>query len=174
MKPPQYSYMIDSMPNKHNFSLYFAHLALAISLILPASMAAAQSPPTPSAQAEQVILWTFRAPDAPAESIEKISRGLAEALPNKGARHLFGEKALQEYVGAKTAPPADCLIGLETCVSPQTLTVDALGLALVIHVEITRSGTQWVGEGRWVDRRGEVAGRATLKAGSARDLAFEL
>ena len=174
MKPTQYSNMIDPMPNKPNFRLYFASLALIASLILPSLSASAQSGPAADTQAEQVILWTFIAPDTPADSIEKIRRGLREALPNKGARHLFGEKALQEYIAQNTASPAQCLIGLETCVSPQTLAFDALGLALVIHVEITRADAQWVANGRWVDRRGEVAGRASLKALSARDLAFEL
>src|SRR5690554_6932125 len=144
MKPTQYSNMIDPMPNKPNFCLYFANLALIASLILPTLSASAQSGPAADTQAEQVILWTFIAPDTPADSIEKIRRGLREALPNKGARHLFGEKALQKYIAQNTASPAQCLIGLETCVSPQTLAFDALGLALVIHVEITRADAQWV------------------------------
>lgn len=174
MKHNQYSNMNNWMPNRLAFRIYFAHLALIAGLCAPASVAQAADPPRVEVERPQVILWTFKAPTTPANTLAKLHAGLGEALPNKGARHLFGEKALQEYVGAKTAPPADCLIGLESCVSPQTLAFDALDLALVIHVELSRSGDQWVADCRWVDRRGEVAGRASLQAQTERDLAFEL
>src|SRR5690554_5007267 len=157
MKHTQYSNMKIRMPNTPTFRLYFAHLALLASLTAPFSTAEAANPPAIEVERQQVILWTFDAPNTPAASVHKIHAGLGEALPDKGARHLFGEKDLKEYVRAKTAPPADCLIGLESCVSPQTLTFDALDLALVIHVEIARSGGQWVADCRWMDRRGEVA-----------------
>lgn len=166
--------MINPTPNKPHFRLYFTSLALIASFILPTLSASAQPAPARDTQAQQAVLWTFVAPNAPADAIDKIQRGLREALPDKGARHLFGEKALQDYIAHNSASPAECLLGLEPCVSPQTLAFDALGLALVIHVEITRADAQWVAQSRWVDRRGEVAGRTSLKAGSARDLAFEL
>ncbi len=123
---------------------------------------------------KEVVLWTFEAPDLPAAALDKMHQGLKASLSGETGRHLFGEKAFRTYVAQKTAPLPDCLKGLEPCVSPQMLAFDALGLTLVIRVDVAGGEDRFEARYELVDRRGEVARESSVEAKSPRELAFAL
>ncbi|QDG52590.1 PEGA domain-containing protein [Persicimonas caeni] len=127
-----------------------------------------------AASRKEVVLWTFRAPGLPQTMLPKMHQGLEASLTGETGRHLFGEKAFRTYVAQKSAPTPDCLKGLEACVSPQTLAFDALGLTMVIRVDVTRNADGLTANYALVDRRGEVAREASVQGKTPRELAFAL
>lgn len=122
----------------------------------------------------EVVLWTFEAPGLPQSTLPKVHQGLEASLRAETGRHLFGEKAFRAYVAQKTAALPNCLKGLEACVSPQTLAFDALGLTLVIRVDVSQGADGLIAQYELVDRRGEVAREASVSGKTPRELAFAL
>lgn len=190
----QYTKVTKSAPRNRFFRFVLALLALSVLTVCtasnswagdndPAEARGAEAPsdrgePPAGVSRKEVVLWTFRAAGVPAETVSKVHQGLEASLNGEGGRHLFGEKAFEAYVARQTAPLPRCLEGLEPCVSPQTLAFDALGLTLVIHVDIAREGGEQTGKFtahyQLVDRRGEVSRESSVEAATARELAFEL
>lgn len=133
----QYNKVTDSVPKNRFFRLFLALLALwALTMACasaayagpsrsdaPAAKQAASDQSGDSHQAnpprKEVVLWTFKAPGLPAETIAQVHEGLKASLNGEGGRHLFGEKALRAYVAQTSAPLPRCLQGLEPCVSPR-------------------------------------------------------
>lgn len=174
----QYTKVADVTPRIAKIPFILAVLALfAINLGYVSHSYAQDSAAGAEADAiprKEVVLWTFDATQLPADTLPKIHQALKASLTGETGRHLFGEKAFRAYVSQKAAPLPACLKGLEPCVSPQTLAFDALGLTLVIRVDITARADGLQASYELVDRRGEVAREATVEAASARELAFAL
>ncbi len=127
----------------------------------------------------RLIFWSIRSSDssnsqASTKAIEVLRTDLKEALSGELSRHLLNEKQFREHVAHTSAPLPLCLIGLEPCVTPETLAFDALNLSLVIHVRLRVTNSAYEADYEIVDRRGIVSRTGTAQSNTARALAFDL
>src|SRR5690554_6812133 len=77
----------------------------------------------------RLIFWSIRPHDsantqATTQAIEVFRTGLQEVLSGELSRHLLSEKQFREHVASTSAPLPLCVIGLEPCVTPETLAFD--------------------------------------------------
>ncbi|MGM0554861.1 MAG: PEGA domain-containing protein [Myxococcota bacterium] len=122
----------------------------------------------------EIVAWTFDGPAADTETLDTLRKQLDAALGGESGTHVFGHRGLSEELTRKSADTPDCLKGLESCASPETLVFDALDLTLLIRVQIDRSSAGFSATYELVDRSGEVSRTNNLNATSLRELAFEL
>lgn len=127
----------------------------------------------------RLIFWSIRPNDsassqASTKAIEVLDIGLKEALSGELSRHLLNEKQFREHVARASAPLPLCVIGLEPCVTPETVAFDTLNLSLVIHVRLHINNSVYQADYEIVDRRGIVSRTGTAQANSPRALAFDL
>ena len=104
-----------------------ALVALAV-LAVPTHAAAqgAADSPSISLASNGSTVWLFDAPTLPVSTLEQLEAGLEEALTDDRGKHVFGERALAEYVKTKRPAAPACLYGQGPCVSAESFAFDAL------------------------------------------------
>lgn len=122
--------------------------------------------------AQSDILWLVESGEEALAS--EVLDGVGEALGSEARAHLLGRKALLERVDGRTRPFSGCAFGLETCMSAEAMAFDALGISLVIRLEIQRRPTSLEVSYEMVDRRGSRADMGRLRGDTGRDVGFAL
>lgn len=152
-----------------------ALIALAV-LVAPTHAVAqgAAGGPTISLASNGSTVWLFDAPTLPVSTLEQLESGLEEALTGDRGKHVFGERALAEYVKTKRPAAPACLYGQGPCVSAESFAFDALDVSLVIRVMVRKSGGSFEASYELVDRRGQPSPARIVQAANARGLAFGL
>jgi hypothetical protein len=122
----------------------------------------------------ETVAWTFHGPAADQETLDTLRGHLGAALGGESGTHAFGRQGLSEELTRTSTGAPNCLKGLESCASPETLVFDALDLTLLIRVQLDRSSAGFSATYELIDRSGEVSRTNNLDAASLRELAFEL
>jgi hypothetical protein len=103
--------------------------------------------PAPTAEpvsdrSSSVVLWDIRG-----HQVETFEKELASVLASETANHLVNSEQFQRYVEDHPSSISGCFLGLDHCASSRTLVFDALGLAMVIQLDLAPRA---IGEGREV------------------------
>ena len=115
--------------------------------------AATSSDPRASSPERDVVLW--RVIGEPHAGLEAELKTILD----RNARHLLTAEELEAYVHEQPSVIPGCYSGLNDCSTSQALVVDALRLAMVIHVdvssrELAAGSTVFQAEFEVLDRRG--------------------
>lgn len=147
-----------------------------LAMTLSAPLAYAQGDAGRSGLAgKETTVWMIQAPSLDESISLQMRIGLEEALSGEQGRHVIGQEAFEAHVKARNPPAPSCLYGVGDCVSAESMTFDALDLALVVRVKIRKSGGRYEAAYRLIDRRGSASGSdQVVNSTSPRDLAFTL
>lgn len=118
------------------------------------------------------ILWLVAEGDR--ERGEEVLAGVGEALGQEGERHLLGMGALVQRVESRSRPLPSCAFGIERCPGAEAMAFDALGLGLVIRLQVHRRSTSLEVSYEMVDRRGSRADSGFVRGETAREVGFSL
>ena len=150
--------------------LRFLHIVLLI-LVMP-HYVAAQDNEADSQSEREVVLWNVDGDNQ--RTIEVFRTSVGEALAGEAGRHLLTDTALKTYVRENTGPLPGCLLGVESCPSPQALGFDALQLSFAVHVTLKTSSGQVSAKYALIDAQGAVTRESSIDAPNARDAAFNV
>ncbi|TXD31412.1 PEGA domain-containing protein [Lujinxingia vulgaris] len=139
-------------------------VVLSVVAMVMASPAAAQ----PSEPARSVA-WRFDG-----EATEAVIEGVAQALSTERSRHLLTPEDVEARVRAQVRPWPSCALGVEPCGSATALAMDALGVELLVRVEVVRQARQLEVNYEIVDWRGAQVSSGSLAEREGRAAGFEL
>ncbi len=139
-------------------------------MVLISGLATTAVAETPTASGD--ILWLIDG--APSGPTAEVVAGIDEALAAEREGHLLGDGDLLERIDGDLQPVSDCVLGLTSCGPAEAMAFDALGLGLMIRLQLTRDDEQVEINYEMVDRRGEVAGSGVVSAPDARRAGFEV
>lgn len=139
-------------------------VVLSVVAMVMASPAAAQ----PSEPARSVA-WRFDG-----EATEAVIEGVAQALSTERSRHLLTPEDVEARVRAQVRPWPSCALGVEPCGSATALAMDALGVELLVRVEVVRQARQLEVNYEIVDWRGAQVSSGSLVEREGRAAGFEL
>ena len=111
-------------------------LLFAASLVLLTAVSSALTPGVSAADtsSSETIVWL--AADADAEAVDEIFGGIDEALRGQPQHHIVGRPQLRQHLDDTTADRPDCLLGIESCDSPESMAFRALQIGLLIRLDV--------------------------------------
>lgn len=139
-------------------------VVLSVVAMVMVSPAAAQ----PSEPARSVA-WRFDG-----QATEAVIEGVAQALSTERSRHLLTPEDVEARVRAQVRPWPSCALGVEPCGSATALAMDALGVELLVRVEVVRQARQLEANYEIVDWRGAQVSSGSLTEQEGREAGFEL
>ena len=118
------------------------------------------------------ILWLIAEGDQARG--EEVLAGVREALGSGAERHLIGVEALAARVERRSRPLPGCAFGLEGCGGAEAMAFDALGLGLLVRLEVYGRSDSIEVNYEMVDRRGSRADTGWVQGATPREVGFSL
>ncbi|RAL22284.1 hypothetical protein DL240_10555 [Lujinxingia litoralis] len=108
------------------------------------------------------------------EGADALIEAVAQALSTERSRHLLTPEDIEAQVRAGVRPWPSCALGVEPCGSATALAMDALGVELLVRVELAQVRPQLELNYEIVDWRGAQVSAGSLRERDARAAGFEL
>lgn len=127
---------------------------------------------SPTAWADSDILWLVESGEK--DHAEAILDGVKEALGDEATAHLFDHDDLLLRVDGRTRPFSGCAFGLQPCMNAEAMAFDALGISLVIRLNIQGRPNSFEVRYEMIDRRRTRADSGRLRGTTGRAVGFAL
>ncbi len=113
---------------------------------------------------EEVVVWQVQG-----DGSASFSKALGDALGENRRNHILSRtEAAKRLQKGSASDVLGCFKGVEPCLSPTSVAIDAMGGTTLIRVSLAPGAATY----SLVDRRGQTTRNDTVKAGTPRDLAF--
>lgn len=129
-------------------------------------------PSEPSGASEEVVFWSVQGSDE--QSRAEFATSVGAALADERGTHLLNDAEFEAWVVESNAQIPRCFKGLEPCVSARSMAFSALGISLIVEVDLGGDEGEVTAAWSAQDARGDVVEEGLARKSTLREAAFSV